>query len=34
LTVTVGLIVIAAVAAYVPSRGAANVDPLLVLRDE
>jgi putative ABC transport system permease protein len=33
-TVTAGLIVIAALAAWVPSRGAASVDPMLVLRDE
>jgi putative ABC transport system permease protein len=33
-TVTLALVCIAALAAYVPSRGAAGVDPLLVLRDE
>jgi len=33
-TVTLVLVCIAGLAAYVPSRGAAGVDPLLVLRDE
>jgi putative ABC transport system permease protein len=33
-TVTLVLVCIAGLAAYVPSRGAADVDPLLVLRDE
>jgi ABC-type antimicrobial peptide transport system permease subunit len=31
---TLALVSVAAVAAYLPSRGAARVDPLVVLRDE
>jgi putative ABC transport system permease protein len=34
LTVTAALVCVAALAAYLPSRGAASVDPMLVLRDE
>ena len=33
-TVTALLIVVATLAAYIPSRGAASVDPMLVLREE
>ena len=32
--VAVGLFGVAGLAAYLPSRGAAGVDPMLVLRDE
>jgi putative ABC transport system permease protein len=34
LTVTAALVCVAGLAAYLPSRGAATVDPVLVLRDE
>ena len=33
-TVTLALVAVAALAAYIPSRGAASVDPMLVLHDE